>query len=76
MKEDGSLNRFEKFFIDSFEHPVISAVGIASLALAGGLSIAAIVNHSFSEESRQNPQNAEVSRCIPDKGPMHSEGPR
>lgn len=76
MKKDGSMNLFERFFIDSFEHPVISAVGIASLALAGGLSIAAIVNRSFSEENRQNLQNAEVSRCIPDKGPMHPEGPR
>jgi|APTNR8051073442_1049403.scaffolds.fasta_scaffold20869_3 hypothetical protein len=75
MKKDGSLNWFEKAFVDSFDHPLF-AIGCGAFTLAAGLSIAAIVNHSFSEESRQNSQNAEVSRCIPDIGPTRPEGPR
>lgn len=76
MKKDGSLNWFEKAFVDSFDHPVLSSIGCGAFILAGGLSLATIYNHYSPDENRHLPQNAEVSLCIPDKGPTHSEGPR
>lgn len=76
MKKDGSLNWFENAFVNAFDYPILFASGCAAVVLAGGLSVATIVNRSFSEENRQNPQHSEVSRCIPEKGPTYSEGPR
>ncbi len=78
MKKDGSLNWFEKSFVKSFDHPILSSAFWGAVTLAGGLSVAAIVNHSLSEESPQNPQKLwfEVHDCLEDKRPMSSEGPR
>lgn len=76
MKKDGSLNWFEKAFVDSLDHQVLFPIGCGAIVLAGGLSLATIYNHYSPDENRHLPQNAEVSLCIPDKGPTHSEGPR
>lgn len=68
MKKDGSLNWFENAFVDAFDHPLF-AIGCGAVALVGGLSLATIYNHSLPDKSEHIPQNVEVIRCIPDKGP-------